>query len=254
MCFITGLTLLQSCIAYPVVQYSMNMPLSDTSKELKVGVNYGTDGAVIHTSYTPDTKHVLMANFVSDANSAEGAVPHNFEGDIAAGYYYKLGARPDHQGGRFEVLGGLGYGNVNTQASVSDQSPWGDPTTNQTITGQFGQAYVQADIGGVRGRFEYGFGLQAKYVYFSGNDHIVQTQQNMYNLSEVNDYINPFRTTSLFLQIGCQVAYLFPHFKIYSGIGFSSTSGMIYIPWAGYNTYVPFYINIGVAANIFRIK
>ncbi len=174
---------LQSCVTYPLMQNTINMPLADQSHELSCSASYGGYGPGILASYTIDSNIVAMADFTGNFskyvyNSADGFITDsiklsNVYGEIAAGYYRKI-LLPRNKILRFEALGGLGYGSFSTRESSFNHDHGGEPLVYQNINGTDINAFLQADLIKATRHFDYGLGIQFKDAHFNESVHSYQ--------------------------------------------------------------------------------
>ncbi len=212
-----------SCTPSLYVPPPLNMPLAGNKDEFKGNLFAYSNEFGIQASYAVDSHCVLLTS-LTGANGRTGTATldvttyystiNNFLGDIGAGYFEKF-----DQNGRFEVLGGFGYGNANSHNVVLDPSAnslFGFAMDN--ISGNFMHGFGQCDIGLVKKNFEFGLGLRLSYLTPEANFQCVPIG-NTYSPPEYSDEIGG---SALFLEPAIMISAGLEQVKLNLSIGYSS--------------------------------
>jgi len=152
----------------------MNIPLMGNKNEIKADVNIDLNSDLgLNASYAIGKNFLLYADglkihsYTSDPYSNINEVL----GHVGAGYYTRIG---NH--GRFEFLGGGGYGTTNSTI-VNHLWGFGEPPSIETlnISSRLYSLSAQVDIGFASRYFDCGLGLRLTDLMPSGNYTAIYT-------------------------------------------------------------------------------
>ena len=209
-----------------------SIPLMSDSGELKVSANIGTPSSNLDLTYAFTSHFLMNANY----NSLTGG--NMFE--LSGGYYTKM-----DDNDRFEILGGIGYGNENynnSQSVVTYGWLFGDSSTYQTVfkTGYL-SLFVQPEVGEVGKIGECGIAVRFSYLSYPGF---------FYDYSDVdywtvqNEDISNHRNGDFSIEPTTYFAIGYKYIKIRAQLGFLIGTG----PTKVYNN--PAYYGVNASAGI----
>jgi hypothetical protein len=235
------------CVYQPV---PVNMPLPGAKGELKINA-FVTESNIcgVQGAYTADSHIVAvfdgaMLNYVlpKDIQIYDGPsslYDFVYSGDIGAGYYTRFGRH-----GRFEAIGGLGYG---SSRFYSENNAWG--LYIRYLKSQYIRAFARADAGFVYKNFEIGLGLgfnalssEGKYMITYGNNN------NLVKSSYSLNYMSPCADAHLLLAAGIK------NVKLTGSIGYNGLLGGPSINAGNSSLYKGAYLSMGLTINIFGKK
>ena len=165
------------------VPNTVNAPLFSGKGELMVSAFGGTNGYDAQFAYALTDHIAFLANgsYQSkkfDSNSTKDYHKHYF-GEIGGGYFTQLG---EH--GRFECLGGYGFGQSETGYDFTFLD-----NNSGVAKGLFDRYFIQTDLG-TSANFDYlnmGIAIRGTYVNF----YKFTTGNEVYNNTQSNFYVEP---------------------------------------------------------------
>ena len=167
-----SICLCNACTPQLYVPAPPNMPLAGNKGEFKGDLFLYSNEFGLQASYAVDSHCVVLVNVTGqDARTGTTTVNNtntyysttaNFQGDIGAGYFKKIGQR-----GRFEAIGGIGYGGSKTQ-NVITHSLLPLILSIDNINGNFAHLFAQCDVGYVNKNIELGLGLRFSNLNING--------------------------------------------------------------------------------------
>jgi hypothetical protein len=244
--------ILTGCAPFMYIPNTLNMPLAGDKGEVKGNLYYGSGGIGIQGSYAADSNFVVLMDMAFDSKKGTTTIFNgfsafqtrsgNFMGDIGAGYYNKIS-----KGGRFELLGGLGYGTAtgssNTFGDISDG-------TKADLYARFYRLFAQGNIGMVRKNVEFGFGVRISSIFADG----ALTQTNLDTFS--NNHPPPVKTiihtTAVFVEPCLMLGVGLENVKLNFSFGFSGKVTGMNLPLDIGSLYQPSFVTAGITVNLFR--
>jgi len=218
------------------------MPLAGNKGEAKINLFAGMDGLSLQGSYCIDSHIVVLGGISSSSNYTEDGPSTSLTmGDIGAGYYERIS-----KSGRFEVIGGLGYGSTLCEGEIVGVSS--SETQQINLRGNVIHLFGQADIGLVKKNIEFGFGIRVSNMTFNGKASYTNSDSGkVISVSNQNISGSPIMLEPcLMLSIGSK------NVKWHLSVG-----GALNIAGLGYpdqlGQYGPtFVVTTGITFNIFR--
>ncbi len=248
--------LLTGCAVQPYLYLpdNPNMPLASNKGEIKGNLALGTDGGEIQGSYCIDSHVVVCANIsysyiIAYKAGAPADYPPNkmgnYIGDISSGYYTKI----SHHG-RFELLGGAGYGYTNSYAHNIWEGLSNDPLVIANC--RFAHLFAQADIGVVKRNIDFGFGIRLSDLLTSGTASF-STFDKGNLVSTTNGTLNG---SAAFLEPCIMLSFGADKIKLKLSAGFSARiSGHEFPILENFDygsSYDPLFASAGLEINLFR--
>jgi hypothetical protein len=219
------------------------MPLPSNKGDLKASA-YITEGGSygFQCSYAMDSHIVVLAdgaivNYVMDPfNQPWSDGPYILtdkvnSGDLGVGYYTKFGKY-----GRFEAIGGLGYG---FSQYKMESDAWG--YSKEELQSNYFRAFGRADIGIVNNNAELGFGIGFSSLYSGGN---FITNAQFQNLTGVGISLEP----------GLQLAVGLKNVKIICSTNLSVQVLGPFVKSPNEYLYNSAYFSAGMSISIFGMK
>lgn len=197
--------LIQSSCAPVYVPNTYHSYLMDQKGDLHAAVYTGSNGADIQGGYAV-SEHVGVVAAASfgtreDENSGDGSLDEDFHkhnyGEFGLSYF-----RPFGKIGRFEALGGFGFGTAET---VNQYDFFGPEVVK--ATGRYNKIFVQSNVGLETGAFEAGVAFRIGQVIFNE----FETSDETYGESEAGTFFEP----GVFARVGWK------NIKIESQLGLS---------------------------------
>ncbi len=220
----------------------LNMPLAGNKGEGKASLLAGIDGIGLYASYCIDSHLVVLANASTSQTHTDGPPIVFTNGDIGAGYYQKISKY-----GRFEVLGGGGYGSMSCDGVTYQESNFNN-YQQISVQGNMIHFFGQADIGMVTENIELGFGLRVSNLNFSGNS----SYTNMDSGKVLNKMAYQIEGSPLYFEPCFMLAVGVSSVKLHLSVGGSFALNSI-DNLSLYGLYSPtFYVTTGITVNIFR--
>jgi hypothetical protein len=224
---------LSSCSQYLYTPSSLNMPLASNKGEIKGSVSVGTGGIEMQGSYCIDSHFVVC---ITGTHGDQRFF--NTLGNVACGYYKTFSGS-----GRFEILGGLGYGYTHFGLEYLT-----NPATLVEGYCQYPLVFAQADWGYVKNHVELGFGIRGSEIFNFGSETV--------SIIGVRDSVYSKITTSLvgqsfYLEPGLMASFGGKNVKVRLAAGVSQLISTEVLQHRG-PYYIPAFGSFGVTFNLFR--
>jgi hypothetical protein len=248
--FCCTVSLFASCTPYMYIPNTLNMPLAGNKGEVKANICYGSGGTGIQGSYAADSHLVVLADVTFQiekgvstfSTNTQPNTLNNVIGDIGAGYYKKF-----NETGRFEALGGIGYGTAN--ASTTALALIFFPRERINLDAHFYRLFVQGNIGTVRENTEIGFGIRVSSIIMGGSYKVTSLDSSSGNQVLYNKTING---AAVMIEPCVSIAVGLENVKLNFSIGYSGKITGMDVDQNFGALYQPLLATGGITVNLFR--